>query len=239
MTQPGEGSFTYDAGTVVNLVAVASAGYRFVNWTGNVSAIGDVNSATTNITMNDSYSIIANFVKIPAIQLAMILDGSGSISTTEWDAIVNGLASAVSNSACVPHDGTVELTVVQFGHSSPTYAKVEVGPVIITSANASTIAAQIQSIIQGDWNTPMAYGIHLAADTLEASPNFDPGLKQALNLVTDGSPNVCDDTLPSCPSCPPYQENVVCARDYAIDTLSMTAGQDEIDAEGIGIDDDL
>jgi hypothetical protein len=58
---PGEGTFTYDGGTVVNLVAEAEEGYKFVNWIGNVSTVKDVNAAQTTVTMNDSYSITANF----------------------------------------------------------------------------------------------------------------------------------------------------------------------------------
>jgi len=49
---PGEGTFTYDAGTVVSLVAEAGESYHFTQWTGNVSTIADVNAATTTITMN-------------------------------------------------------------------------------------------------------------------------------------------------------------------------------------------
>jgi len=58
---PGEGAFTYDEGTVVSLVADPDSSYRFVNWTGDVNAIADVNSTTTNITMNGNYVITANF----------------------------------------------------------------------------------------------------------------------------------------------------------------------------------
>jgi len=61
VTTPGEGTFTYDEGTVVNLTAEADEGYQFVNWTGNVSAIADVNADATTITMNGDYSITANF----------------------------------------------------------------------------------------------------------------------------------------------------------------------------------
>ncbi len=61
VTVPGEGTFTYNEGTVVDLVAEADAGYRFVDWTGYVRAIANVTAAATNITMNDSYSITANF----------------------------------------------------------------------------------------------------------------------------------------------------------------------------------
>jgi hypothetical protein len=61
VTQPGEGTFVYGNSTVVNLVAAPDEGYQFLKWTGNISTITDVNAASTTITMNDSYSITANF----------------------------------------------------------------------------------------------------------------------------------------------------------------------------------
>ena len=63
VTTPGEGTYTYHKGEVVNLVAVIDSGCRFVNWTGDVSAIADVSATTTTITMNGNYSITANFVR--------------------------------------------------------------------------------------------------------------------------------------------------------------------------------
>jgi uncharacterized repeat protein (TIGR02543 family) len=64
VTTPGEGTYTYDKGEVVNLVATPDVCYRFVNWIGDVGAIADVNAASTTITMNDDYSIIAKFVSL-------------------------------------------------------------------------------------------------------------------------------------------------------------------------------
>jgi hypothetical protein len=62
VTTPGEGTFGYGAGTIVNLVAISDAGYRFVEWTGDeASIIGDVNAATTTVTIQSSYNITANF----------------------------------------------------------------------------------------------------------------------------------------------------------------------------------
>ena len=65
VTTPGyvylQGTFTYNEGDVVNLVAEAEEGYHFVNWTGNVGTIANVNSASTTITMNGDYTITANF----------------------------------------------------------------------------------------------------------------------------------------------------------------------------------
>jgi len=63
VTDPGEGTFTYDCGTVVDLIAEAEEGYRFGEWTGDVSTIADVYAASTTITMSSDYSITANFVK--------------------------------------------------------------------------------------------------------------------------------------------------------------------------------
>jgi len=58
---PGEGTSTYDEGTVVELIVFPHTGYDFVNWTGDVETIGNINSASTTITMNDTYEITANF----------------------------------------------------------------------------------------------------------------------------------------------------------------------------------
>jgi len=61
VTSPGEDTFTYDGGTVVDLVAQPDEGYQFMKWTGNVGAIADVNADSTTITMNGDYSITASF----------------------------------------------------------------------------------------------------------------------------------------------------------------------------------
>ena len=61
VTSPGEGTFTYDCGTVVDLVADAELGYHFVEWTGDIGTIADVDGAETTIAMSGNYSITANF----------------------------------------------------------------------------------------------------------------------------------------------------------------------------------
>jgi len=64
VTAPGEGPFTYEEGTIVDLVAEADDDCRFVKWTGDVSAMADIHNDETIITMNDSYSITANFEEL-------------------------------------------------------------------------------------------------------------------------------------------------------------------------------
>ncbi|MCK4299624.1 MAG: hypothetical protein KAX80_08820, partial [Planctomycetes bacterium] len=62
VTNPGEaGPYTYDAGTVVTLTAEYETNYHFVNWTGDTAGINNVNLANTTVTMNDNYTIQANF----------------------------------------------------------------------------------------------------------------------------------------------------------------------------------
>jgi len=79
VTAPGEGTFNYTAGTVVNLVAAPDAGYHFVNWTGDVGTIADVEDATTTITMQDDYDITAEFVS----QYDLSINSTGGGSVTE------------------------------------------------------------------------------------------------------------------------------------------------------------
>ena len=170
-------------------------------------------------------------------QLAFILDGSESITDQDWSRIRDALAAAVEDAECLLHDGSVEVTVVQFS----AFARVEVGPVIVTEQNASQLAATIRAIPQMAASTCISCGLCLAADTLQASPNFDPQNKQILNLFTDGDPNVCSCSGDACAyegtNC--YFVNIgradaVCARDLALGKLAMTPDQDHLDAEFLG-----
>lgn len=62
ITNPGEGTFDYEEGSIVALAATPTTGYRFDVWSGDTEAIANLNAASTTITMNDNYSITANFV---------------------------------------------------------------------------------------------------------------------------------------------------------------------------------
>jgi hypothetical protein len=173
------------------------------------------------------------------IQVAMVLDGSTSINSTEWNIMVTGVATALNDSQCVPRDGSVEFSVIQFS----TNARLEIGPVVITDANVAAVANNITHITQLTGSTCISCGLCLAADTLYNSPHFSPSIKQAINVVTDGDPNECSCSGNSCgssgSSCnlASAQASAVCARTYLLTKLGMTSEQDEIDVEGIGITD--
>lgn len=84
VTTPGEGTFTYNAGTKVNLVAEADDGYQFVNWSCvPFPNIADVRAAATTIVMDSSCYISASFA-VPTLvrnwyDLNAIRDGLGGV----------------------------------------------------------------------------------------------------------------------------------------------------------------
>jgi len=83
VTTPGEGTFTYDAGDAVSLVASPEPGYQFNEWTGDTGDIEEPDSASTTIHMNGNYSITANFEEIPPVTYTLTVNvspsGSGDV----------------------------------------------------------------------------------------------------------------------------------------------------------------
>jgi len=61
VSAPGEGTYPYGAGILVQLVATPAEGYEFRSWTGDIANISDPNTVSTTITMNGNYAIVANF----------------------------------------------------------------------------------------------------------------------------------------------------------------------------------
>jgi hypothetical protein len=104
VTIPGEGMYTYDAGTVVNLLAVPDEHYRFVEWTGDVSTIADVHAAATTITMDDSYSITAKFELEPGWYSLTISSTPGGQVTEPGEETFVYSAGTVVNLVAVPDE---------------------------------------------------------------------------------------------------------------------------------------
>ena len=151
------------------------------------------------------------------VQMAVCVDGSGSIDSSEWALMVEGLARAVENSSTCPQDGSAELTIVQFAGYT---ASLEVAPTVIDSqATADNVAAAIRIINKRGGLTPTSQGIINATDQITSSPNFDPAVRQIIDIATNGHPE-------------PFSERqaTIDARNDAI-----AAGIDEIDSEAIGV----
>ena len=106
VTTPGEDTFTYNEGRVVELVATPDAGYRFVEWTGDVDTIANVNAAITTVTIKGDYSILANFgLEISEIRNWYDLDairnnlGSRYILMNDLDSTTAGYVELASETA--------------------------------------------------------------------------------------------------------------------------------------------
>jgi hypothetical protein len=84
VTEPGQGTFVYQGGSIVDLIAQPDEGYEFVKWTGDVDAIADVNAAQTTIIVDSSSSITANFESWHPEPIALLIvssTGGGSVTS--------------------------------------------------------------------------------------------------------------------------------------------------------------
>jgi hypothetical protein len=77
---PTSGDGTYEFGTTVTLTAVPAAGYRFVNWTGDVTGT----EASILVTMSGVRTVTANFEPIPTHTVTVTATPSegGTVSRT-------------------------------------------------------------------------------------------------------------------------------------------------------------
>jgi uncharacterized repeat protein (TIGR02543 family) len=104
-TPAGDGTFIYNESTVATLVAAAGTCYHFVNWTGDTGTIADATDATTTITMDDDYSIVANFA-ITMYNLTVASDPKGVVSTPAIGVTTYNCGTSVPITA-VPNSGYV------------------------------------------------------------------------------------------------------------------------------------
>ena len=156
VTDPGEGTFTYEKGTVVDLVATPDAGYRFVEWTGDVGTIADVNAAATTITIQDDYSITADFEEMPSVQYALSINSTeGGSVTTPGEGTFNYTAGTVVDLVATPDAG---YRFVEWTGDVGTIADVNVAATTITmngnyslTANFVGVEAGNVGIKTGDW----------------------------------------------------------------------------------------
>ena len=156
VSSPGEGVFIYDEGTVVSVLAEAEEGYRFVNWTGDVNAIADINTAATNVTMDGSYLITANFVAMYELTISSTEGGSvtmpGEGTFTYDDAtLVNLVAEAEDGYRFVNWTGDVG-TVVNVSAATTTVAMN--GDYSVTANFMRTYDLTTDSISGGSVTTP-------------------------------------------------------------------------------------
>lgn len=95
---------------------------------------------------------IARAQPCTTVQLCIALDGSRSISGSNFDLMKTGLADALRDATVVPRDGSVQLSVIQFG----ALTRTEIAATVINSdATANNVANQLQAIAKVDGSTPI------------------------------------------------------------------------------------
>jgi hypothetical protein len=155
VTVPGEGTFTYYDGTVANLVATADSGYYFVNWTGDVGSVANVNAPTTTVTMNDNYSVTANFEQMPSGKAALATSSTagGSVTTPGEGAFLYDVGT-VTNLVAAAEEG---YSFVNWTGDVGTIANVNAASTTITMSGDYSITANfVRTVIQYDltiWST--------------------------------------------------------------------------------------
>jgi hypothetical protein len=165
VTEPGEGTHIYEADTVVELVAQADESYQFVKWTGNVSTIADVYAPSTNITMNASYSITANFESWHPEPMALLMISStrgGSVITPGEGTFLCPLGAEVSLVA-EPDEGC---QFVKWSGGVGTIADVYAASTTINMDSPYSIRADFSGagwcfIATAAYGTPMAEEIQI------------------------------------------------------------------------------
>lgn len=117
-------------------------------------------------------------------QLGFILDGSGSVTTSNYNLLKTGLSDAI---AALDADGSVEITVTAYG----TTTKTVVAPTLLTAASLATIQNSILTHTKSGGLTDTAGAIRYTTNLLTGSAIFtNADLKASIiNLATDGQPN--------------------------------------------------
>jgi len=161
VTTPDEEISIHAANTTVDLVAVPDEGYQFVRWTGDVSTIADVYAASTNIAMNASYSITANFESPHPEPKALLMISStrgGSVTTPPGEGIFSYPLGADVSLVAEPDEGG---QFIRWSGDVDTIADVNAATTTITMDNSYSIIANFSGggwcfIATAAYDTPMA-----------------------------------------------------------------------------------
>jgi hypothetical protein len=169
------------------------------------------------------------------IQVCLVIDGSGTIDSNEWNLIIQAVAKGINDT--IPHDGSIELTVVQFGGSIEASARTEIAPTAIDASDFATVSAQVLAIPKIGGGTPTANGLFLGWNELKSSPRFATAQRQVINLATDDLPNVRNYNATS--DLDGSGGNATASDDVvAVVNEAVNQGLDELDVEGIALPDE-
>jgi hypothetical protein len=143
------------------------------------------------------------------VELALLIDGSGSISSSNFLLQRNAYANVLNDATILPQDGTIAIGVWQFGTTvQQVFAMTE-----INAGNIGALIAAINGMTQLNTSTNIAGAIDTA--TAAIFGNSIASTRQLIDVSTDGVNNV---------------GNLATSRANA-----LAAGIDQINCIGIGV----
>ena len=145
VTTPGIGPYSHNCSQVVPLVATNYSCYRFVNWTGNTTTIDNPNSSTTNITMNGTYSIRANFASVGSFYLNISSTANGTVTTPGIGSFIRNCSQVVNLSAVADWG----YTFINWSGNTSTIANVSAANTNITMNGNYSISANFSLLPTG------------------------------------------------------------------------------------------
>ena len=172
--EPGEDTYSYDCGEMVDLLAVADYCYRFTEWTGDpeaVAAIDDPTSADTFITMNGDYSITANFELIqytldPSSTAGGSVTVPGEAGPYIYDCGVDATITAVAETGYYFVNWTGDTATIDDPNSADTFITMNGDYAIM--ANFGMPGSLVDVAFNQGWNTfSTPISLHPGIDTWE------------------------------------------------------------------------
>lgn len=143
VTTPGEpGPYQNLKDSVVPLVATPETCYKFVNWTGDVATVDDVNAASTHIHILGNYTVQANFEPLPNHKLN-VSHGPGGHVTAPGEGAFTYCEGTVVSLLAVPDVG---YGFVDWTGDVATVANPSAASTTITMNGNCTIAANFVAI---------------------------------------------------------------------------------------------
>jgi len=114
-----------------------------------------------------------------------LLDGSGSISNSDFQLELDGTIAALNAAIVGPSFGPLRITIIQFGSNSV----VECQTMVNSQATLNTLTACIAGIVKDDVGTSMAAAYNTVTAELGICPLQGANDRSIVDLVTDGAPN--------------------------------------------------
>jgi len=178
---PGEGVYVCEANTTVDLLAANETHYQFGNWTGDAGTIGNVLDASTNITMDNSYSVTANFKLDPGWCSLTVSSSEGGSVTTPGEGIFVRAENATVPLVAEPDGGyefvrwTGDVSTIDDIHSASTTISMNGSYSVTALFNwwypepmaqlmiSSTSNGSVDSPGEGTWLYPLGEEVTLVA----------------------------------------------------------------------------